>query len=177
MRCTRLVFVLSALLGEVELVIYLINALIFGFKFGTRKEISPFSLSTVFRTLASKDFRPANFFDVASAFKVFDYLVCGNSIFKATTPTPKEMAQKLGIFTHSHLERFLYVYFHARNFLPAELIKFLDAKSRIELDLSSNVFVAEAKEARKQLRLKYETHAVHVVAKPVIHLTVPREKS
>ena len=46
------------------------------------------------------------------------------------------------------------------------LIKFEFCKFE-ELDLGSNMFVAEAKEARKQLRLKYETHAVHVTAKPV----------
>lgn len=47
-------------------------------------------------------------------------------------------------------------------------INFLGAKSRIELDLSSNLFVSEAKEARKQLRLKYETRAVHIAAEQVI---------
>jgi len=78
------------------------------------------------------------------------------------------MASRLGIFSKSHSESLLHVYHHMNNILPAELLKFLGAKSRIDLDLGSNLFVSEAKEARKQLRQKYETNAVHIIAKPVL---------
>ena len=90
-----------------------------------------FSANTVLGTCSSKDFRPNNFFDVSSAFKVVDFILYGSSIFKAATPTAKEMSYKLGIFAHSHLERYLYIYLHLKNYLPQELVR------KIDLNLTS----------------------------------------
>ena len=124
-------------------------------------------LTSVLRTCSSKDFRPNGFFDVTLAFKLVEYILYGCSIFKAQNPTAKEIGQRLGIFSPAHLDRLLYIYLHLKNYLPRDLLNFLGARSRVELDLSSNLFVSEAKEARKQLRLKYETHAVHIRANEV----------
>lgn len=40
----------------------------------------------------------------------------------------------------------------------------LIAKTRAELDIASNVFVSEAKEARRQLKMKFESQALHITA-------------
>ncbi len=40
----------------------------------------------------------------------------------------------------------------------------LYAKTRAELDIASNVFVSEAKEARRQLKIRFESQALHVTA-------------
>jgi hypothetical protein len=77
------------------------------------------------------------------------------------------MGQRLGVYCSSHFERYLYIHQYLKKFFPHELLNFFVAKTRIDLDLGSNLFVSEAKEARKQLRLKYETHAVHIRAKQV----------
>jgi hypothetical protein len=79
---------------------------------------------------------------VSSAFKVVDFLLYGSSIFKATTPTAKETAQKLGIFAPSHLERLLYTYLHLKNYLPQELVN-----KCFKIDLDCGILKVKEKQA------------------------------
>ncbi len=70
--------------------------------------------------------------------------------------------RKFGLPSDCRLENLLFIYLHLREMLPSELLEFLDAKAQIDVDVGAQICYAEAKEARKQLRTKFETNSLHV---------------
>ena len=76
--------------------------------------------------------------------------------------SPQDVFRKFGLPSDSKLDNILLIYLHLKETLPGEFLEFLDAKTQIDLDIGAQVSFSEAKEARKQLRARFETNSVHV---------------
>lgn len=56
----------------------------------------------------------------------------------------------------------MYIHLYLKSLLPLELLAFAEAKAKVDLDVAVNNDLPAAKEARKQLRAKYESFCAHV---------------
>jgi hypothetical protein len=114
------------------------------------------------RQVSALGFKPQNFFDVNTAYKVVNYLQFGQSIFKSQSVSFKDATQHLGINGNQLVESQLYVFLHLNQILPKEMLHFLKLKAQAEIEIGCNVDTAVAKNVRKQLRLSYENFCVHI---------------
>jgi len=115
------------------------------------------------RTVSGSGQRPRGFFDLSMGYRMVDTWRYGQSLYQTLAPSFKDIVRKLALpKAEAKLENMLLIYFYLQNTLPESLIEFLNGKTQIDIDIGAQVCYAEAREARKQLRLKFETNAVHI---------------
>ncbi len=114
------------------------------------------------RLSADVGLRPCGFFELVTAFKIFDFWHHGQSIYQTTSVSVRDLMAKFGLRMDVKLENFLHIYLHLREVLPAEFLEFLSAKAQVDADVGAQLNLSEAKEARRQLRLHFETNSLHI---------------
>ena len=115
------------------------------------------------RLFTKHGFTPVNFFDLCSASNALDYTINGYSIFSGYFPPIKECVDRLGIDCPTKMEDYFYTYYQlVNNLLPSMVMKLLHEKFALDTEIGSNVSIPDAKERKKQLKLKYETFSAHI---------------
>jgi hypothetical protein len=114
------------------------------------------------KQVSALGYKPQNFFDVNTSYKVVDYLQFGQSMFKSPSLSLNDATQHLGIHGSQLVENQLYAFLHLNRILPEEMLHFLKMKAQAEVEIAGNVDTALAKNVRKQLRKSYETFCVHI---------------
>ena len=129
------------------------------------KIVSRIDASNVYAALKmcnQANFRPKNFFDLASAFKMFHYWWYGQSMYKMAAPSIKDLLASFGLPTLNKLSNYVMLYHHFQEEIPLEFLELLSEKFQTDLDMGGQISLTEAKESRRLLRMKLENSSIHV---------------
>ena len=115
----------------------------------------------------SHGFKVSNIFDIDCAAKLLDYGQYGTSLFKAHSRNIQKICSLLGLplegpASSSKLGWYYLAYLQLFKILPQDIVKILNEKTSLEVEIGSSKNPVELKEKRRKLRQKYEVTCVHI---------------
>ena len=116
------------------------------------------------RACAALGLRPQNFFDIATACKMADYEQFGQSIYNSPLDTLRTMFERHGLTVDNSrkLEHIRYLHIYLMSSLSPPILQIMSEKSQIDLDVLSQIDLAEAKGKRKLLKERIDWRCIHV---------------
>lgn len=116
------------------------------------------------RACAALGLRPQNFFDISTACKMADYEQFGKSIYNSPTETLGTMFERHGLTVDNSrkLEHIRYLHIYLKNSLSPPILEMMSEKSQVDLDVLSQIELAEAKGKRKLLKELIDWRCIHV---------------
>ena len=116
------------------------------------------------RACAALGLRPQSFFDLSTACKMADYEECGQSIYNSPLDTLATMFERHGLTVDKSrkLEHIRHLHIHLKKTLSPPILKMMSQKSQVDLDVLSQIDLAEAKGRRKALKESIDWRSIHV---------------
>ena len=122
-------------------------------------------LSSALKLLVRLGYKPNGFYDIILAFKMLDYLECGQTIYRIRSPRLSELFLCMNLNPASTFDSMLTAYLYFQEVLPPFAVDYMAARNRNEMDIGSNTDLPQARACRKLLKETYEKKCVHVTSK------------